>query len=288
MDKDMILHILDKANFSKSFISHIQKELAPDYIAQQAPYAKEPAANPLLQLDAHERVLETVAQLLPLKAAYEEKGIPLPHLYKSIFDLSYRIERYKKTYGTYGLSERDIRWLTPIFRLEIFDIGSLRFQMSHFSFEEIERSGHEYMKLSDEWERDIPEGTPIITLHIMKDAPITPDKVAASFKEAVPFFDHYFPEHAYDLFVCRTWLIYKPIQALLPETSNITAFANLFTIIAQNKNTKQALERIYGTSDLEAIEKMDKHSSLQEKVHKNLKLVGEATGIIYKSDVAKY
>lgn len=285
MPKNTIIHILEKAHFTDHFIKYLKENFSDTMKIKPSPYAKNPEDNPLLQLNPHERMIETLTQLLHLKAAYEAKGIPLKHFYKSIYDLSYRIERYKKQHGSYGLSERDIRWLTPIFQMEIFDIGVLRFQISHFSYEEIERSGHQYMHLSNEWKEKIPAGTPIITLHIMKDASITPDKVTASFQEAVPFFNHYFPNHHYNLFVCRTWLIYEPIQDLLGEKSNITSFAKRFTIIAQNKNPKQALERIYGTSDMEEIKQMAMNSSLQKLAYKNIDKIGEAAGIIDKREI---
>lgn len=286
MNKDMIMTILKEAGFTMPFIEYIEKHFPLNYEKiVPSPYAENYSENPLLHLEANERMLESLAQLIHLRKVYIKKNIPLTHLYKSIYDLSYRIERYFKTHGEYGLSKRDIRWLTPIFRMDIFDIGVLRFQISHFSFEEIERSGHEYMYLSDDWKRKIPAGTPIITLHIMKDAPITPDKVTSSFKEAVAFFDHYYPEHNYDIFVCRTWLIYEPVQRLLQEASNISTFAKRFTIIAQNQNTKQALERIYGTSDLDEIKQMELTTSLQKIAYKNLDKIGEAAGIIYKKQI---
>ena len=286
MHKDMIINILQKAKFTKSFIQYIEDHFPRNYqMMDTTPYVKDYLENPLLPLHAHERMIETIAQLIALQKMYDEKNIPQSHLYNSIYDLSYRIERYFSQHGIYGLSKRDIRWLTPIFRLEIFDIESLRFQISHFSYEEIERSGHEYMGVPHKWKEAIPEGSPIITIHIMKNAKITPEKVTASFKQAVEFFEQYFPEHHYDLFVCRTWLLYEPIQELLGENSNITAFAKRFTIIARNNNSKQALERIYGTSNIEDIKKMEKTSSLQKKVYNNLDIVGEAAGIIYKSSI---
>src|SRR5690625_4998097 len=266
MDKDVLLSILKRANFSSKFIQYIKQNFPSDYRRRkQSPFVENYLENPLLEESAYERMMESLAQLLHLKQLYQEKDIPLVHLYKSIYDVNYRINRYFKQEGVYGLSERDIRWLTPIYRAEIFDIESLRFQISYFSYEEIERSGHEYMFLPPKWKQTIPEGTPIITIHILKNAHITPEKVTESFKQAVQFFEQYFPEHNYDVFVCRTWLLYEPIQELLSETSNITSFAKRFTIIAKNNNTKQALERIYCTSNLEDIKKMDKTSSLQRK-----------------------
>lgn len=286
MDKDVIIDILKNAGFSHNLIHYLQNHFEEKVnMMVPCPYDEDFSENPLLHLNATERMTQSIAQLIHLKEVYLAKRIPIAHLYKSIYDLSYRIERYYKGHGAYGLSDRDIRWLTPVYRAEIFDIGVLRFQVSHFSYEEIERSGHEYMFLSDTWKDRFPEKTPIITIHILKDANLKPEKVTASFKQAVRFFAQYFPEHDYDIFVCRTWLLYEPIQELLGEASNIAAFARRFEMIAKNKNTKQALARIYGTSDLNEISQMEKTSRLQKAAFKNLDKVGEAAGIIYKGSI---
>lgn len=74
--------------------------------------------------------------------------------------------------------------------------------------------------------------------------------------------------------------MYRPLQDLLPHESNITNFANRFTIIAENSNQKQALDRIYKTSDLEAIKTMRKTTTLEKKAYKNLGKLGVAAGVI--------
>ena len=75
-------------------------------------------------------------------------------------------------------------------------------------------------------------------------------------------------------------MLYKPTQALLPTNSNITSFTNRFEIFATNQNAKQALDRIYETSDMEEIEALEKTSSLAEVAYKNLDKLGVAAGVI--------
>jgi hypothetical protein len=162
----------------------------------------------------------------------------------------------------------------------MFDLGSLRFQKFHFSYAEIERDDYDYMPLSDEMKQRFPEGKPVINVHITTDADLRPKKIDESFQQAHKFFTTYFPEHKYSVFTCRTWMLYTPTQEILPPDSNITAFANRFEIIATNQNTKQALDRIYKTSDLEEIEKLEKTSSLAEVAYKNLDKLGVAAGVI--------
>lgn len=190
--------------------------------------------------------------------------------------------RYYNREKIYGLKKKDIEWLTPIYRGEIFDLGSLRFQMTSFSYQEIERQDYQYMPLDTKWREQFPEGEPIINIHIIKDADLSPDKVEDSFTAAKHFFANYFPEHNYDIFLCRTWLLYRPMHHILSSDSNIVSFSNRFEIIARNTNSKQALDRIYGTSDLKKIRSMDKDSSLEQSAYKNLEKLGVAAGIIYK------
>ncbi len=281
--KKQIINILKSANFTDGFIDYVDKEFSNDYKKQfENPYDNEIDSNPLLNLNAEDRLFESLAQLLDLQAYYEKRAIDLVHMYNSIYDLSYRLERYFNEFGIYGLSDRDLRWLAPLFKAEIFDLGSLRFQKSWFSNSEIERESYDFMPLNDKWKKRFPEGTPVITIHILKNTDLSKDKINQSLEMARNFFAKYFSDHDYEVFVCRTWLIYPKTRDILNKKSNIVAFSKLFEIIAINQNTKQALDRIYGTSDLTLIEKLDKNSSLEKKAYKNLDNLGVAAGIIYK------
>ncbi len=281
--KNEIIDILKNADFTQEFITYVENNFKEDYqVKFNKPYDKEVEANPLLALSAQKRLIESLAQLISLKKYYLDREIPLHYFYESIYDLSYRLERYYKNEAVYGLSDRDLRWLVPLFKAEIFDLGSLRYQRFYFSNKEIERQTYDFMPLSDKWKAKFPEGTPVITIHILKDTNLAPDKIDESLELARCFFKKYFPEHNYEVFVCRTWLLYPPTRDILDADSNISAFSKRFEIIADNQNTKQALDRIYGTSDLEVIEKMEKVSSLEKTAYKNLDKLGVAAGIIYK------
>lgn len=283
MDIDVIINILIQSKFSNEFISYVDNTFPKDYEKLFiTPYHMNCLENPIMGLSPPNRLIESLAQLIPLKRYYEDRGIPLIHFYESIYDLSYRLERYYKKYGIYGLSDRDVRWLSPLYRAEIFDLGSLRFEISSFSYKEIERSDYDYMPLDQKWKNSFQEGIPIITIHILKNTNFRPGKIDESFNKAVHFFKKYFYEYDYEMFVCRTWLLYGPTRDILGENSNIASFSKRFEIIAENQNTKQALDRIYETSDLDVIEKMDKGSSLAKVAYKNLDKLGVAAGIIYK------
>lgn len=281
--KTDIIEILNKAEFTKEFIAYIEKEFPRKFKDEFInPFHSDVNDNPLLNLGAKERLFFSLAEILELKDYYLNKGIPLGYLYTSIYDLSYRLERYYKNHGVYGISDRDLKWLAPLFKAEIFDLGSLRFQRFWFSNKEIERESYDYMLLDDKWKQRFPEGSPVITIHILKDTDLRPEKIDEALKTARLFFDNYFSEHNYEIFVCRTWLLYPKTRDILSENSNISVFAKRFKIIATNKNSKQALDRVYGTSDLKEIEAMPKNSSLEQIAYKNSDKLGVAAGIIYK------
>lgn len=279
--KHKIIEILTKAEFNRNFVEYIKREFPQDFTPLiEHPYQYDFPDNPLVDLSLKDRLFTLLYELIPLKEYFEKREIPSTILYDSIQDLNFRINRYYDSQNEYGMSERDALWLRFIYKGEMFDLGSLRFQKFHFSNAEIERTDYDYMPLSDKMKQRFPEGMPIINVHITTDADLRPDKIDASFQLAHEFFTTYFPEHNYTAFTCRTWMIYPPTQELLPPDSNITSFANRFEIFATNQNAKQALDRIYETSDMEEIEAMEKTSSLAEVAYKNLDKLGVAAGVI--------
>ena len=279
--KREIIETITKAKFNKSLIEYINNEFPNNYTPSiNQPYQYEFPDNPLVNLSVQERLFTLLYELIPLKKLFDNKDIPSSIFYDSIQDLNFRINRYYEQNKAYGLSPRDALWLRFIYKFEIFDLGSLRFQKFNLTHTEIERSDYDYMPLSEEMKKRFPEGEPVINVHITTDADLRPVKIDESFKQAHEFFTTYFPEHKYSVFTCRTWMLYTPTQEILPPDSNITSFANRFEIIATNQNTKQALDRIYHTSNLDEIAKQEKHSSLAKVAYKNLDKLGVAAGVI--------
>lgn len=281
--KHAIVEILTKAKFNKDFVEYIERKFPQNFTPLiEQPYQYDFPDNPLVDLSLKDRLFTLLYELIPLKDYFDEREIPSTIFYDSIQDLNFRINRFYDSHNEYGVSERDALWLRFIYKGEMFDLGSLRFQKFHFSYAEIERTDYDYMPMSDEMKQRFPEGEPIINVHITTDADLRPDVIDASFQQAHNFFTTYFPEHNYTAFTCRTWMLYPPNQELLSADSNITSFANRFEIFATNQNAKQALDRIYETSDMEEIEAMEKTSSLAEVAYMNLDKLGVAAGVIQR------
>lgn len=283
--KTNIIGIITKANFNRGFIRYVKNKFPADFtLLIEQPFQYNFPDNPLLDLSNGDLLFTLLYELIPLKEFYDSRNIPDTVFYDSLDDISFHINRYFDTHGEYSVNKSDLQWLSFIYKCEIFDLGSLRFQKIHFTYAEFERESYDYMPLSDEVKKRFVEGESIIKVHIQKDANLKSEKIDTSFRLAHDFFTSYFPEHNFKVFTCRSWMLYPPMQDILPPDSNITAFANRFEIIATNQNTKQALDRIYETSDMAEIEKMEKPSSLAKVAYKNLDKLGVAAGVIPRID----
>ena len=206
--KRKIVEIITKAKFNSDFVEYIIKKFPEHFVPLiQQPYRYDFPDNPLVDLSVKDRLFTLLYELIALKQVYDEKNIPKSVFYNSIQDLNFRINRYYGLNKQYGLSKRDALWLRFIYKFEIFDLGSLRFQKFHFSYAEIERDDYDYMPLSDKVKRRFPEGEPIINVHITTDADLRPEKVEESFQLAHKFFTTHFPNHKYTVFTCRTWML---------------------------------------------------------------------------------
>lgn len=278
--KTTIMNIISEADFYPHVIQLVDSNFNSKYKSTvYMPFAQEYETNPLMYVSDSDKLNDSLLELIHLKDEYIRKNIDLSIFYKTILDLNYRIDKYYKKYESYGLEADDLKWLSFIFRLEMFDIGTLRFQLFHLSYAEIERSGFETMNYPAEWKQKLPEGTPIVNVHILANTDLSKQSVSKSFELATMFFREHFNDHDYEYYFCRSWMTYPALKDLFSDTSNIVNFINLFENIAQHDNTTQALNRIYNTVNIEEIEAMEKQTSLQKKAYLNLDKLGVGLGI---------
>ena len=221
-----------------------------------------------------------IPKLESMKSLYIERAIPAKYYEASLADLYYRYDRFEKIHGYRGLSEWDIHWLTDVFNARFYDIGVLRFQIFTMDHSLIERTGDDYMPLSEEVKQRFPEGKSYINIHITKDANLSPLNVEESIEEARTFFKTYFADYTFDYFICRTWLLDESLLQLLEPSSNILQFRDRFEILARNHHKAHPLMRIYGTSDLDEIHSMNHHSTLQKSAYKIADELGVSFGCI--------
>lgn len=227
---------------------------------------------------ADTRVLNVLDKLQHLQKTYQDKGLSHSFFIQSIYDIERRLLNNLNKYNKLILFDQEMKWVDMILDFKIFKIGSLRFQLFPMHYEEIIRSGKDYMPLNDSTRRRFPPNLPLINIHIEKHTDLSNDVVESSIQQAKQFFTEIFPNYKFEGFVTRTWLIYPGIVSLLKPTSNIYKFSQRFEIIATNQATYQALSRVYGTEDLETIKKLPKNTSLERSIYQNLDKLGVAFG----------
>ena len=205
--------------------------------------------------------------LLPdLEEQYDCEGIPARFFHGFVENLKQAAYSCKKIHGVWGT---DIAWwLIDFFKLKLFSIGRLQFKRR---------------KLRNAM-GGYAEGSYYIDVHIPGGAPLTPSLCAASYAEAAGFFQaRYGMEHI--LFGCHSWLLSPELLAILPENSNILAFARDYTILATRIDpSSSAVSFIFHVPGVPAdLESLPEDTRLQKvlKLHlKAGKTINTAFGIM--------
>ncbi len=72
------------------------------------------------------------------------------------------------------------------------------------------------MTFAQEQKARLPQGTPVLNLHIPKGADLSPAAVEQALDQAMEFFPQVFPEHRARAFLYYSWLLYPGLRELLP------------------------------------------------------------------------
>ncbi|MBE6729390.1 MAG: hypothetical protein E7568_04055 [Ruminococcaceae bacterium] len=146
---------------------------------------------------------------------YKEKNIPEEILIDTAKDIVRWSETHYEVHSKLGLSETV--WLSNHLNGKIFKLGRLQFDFGEF------KNGYN--------EYNIAKGEKRIGVHIPSDGPLKEELCIVSFNYAREFFAKYFPEYEYKYFTCYSWLNDDTLDKYSSETSNITKFRRLFTVI---------------------------------------------------------
>lgn len=155
-----------------------------------------------------------------LKKRYEELGIPEDILIDTVYDIVRWTDSYSDFKGKLYLGE--LSWLNRHMSANLFSLGRLQFAMG-----ECEADAPKY---------GLKKGDPVIEIHIPAGGPITPEECAASMAKAREFFPKYFPDFEYKCFTCHSWLLDSVLTELLPESSNILRFREMFDVIHEDES----------------------------------------------------
>ena len=183
-----------------------------------------------------------------LSARYKKLQINEKILIDTLNDIVVWVRNHYVVNGEIGLSEMD--WIVLHMKMELFRIGRL-----HFRFGKIEIPC-ERLGLS--------RGDSIIEIHIPQGEPLDNEACQVSLREAVKFFEEFFPEFEYQYFTCHSWLLDFNMEKFLKPESNILKFRSNFDIIYYDESNS-AVERLFTLNS-----KKETGSSLQRNVREHL------------------
>lgn len=155
-----------------------------------------------------------------LRVKYREAGLP-DDMYKGVpLDLKYKFIECRKVHGIDGAFVAF--WFDRFFDMTRFTLGRLQFEM------DVCRDKGEVcgIKIGE------GEGTAAISVHIPSSGPLYYDAVIDSYHRAAEFFADKFPDGTV-IFMCHSWLMYRPMLDFLPETSRVRPFISDYCLIHQ-------------------------------------------------------
>lgn len=252
----------------------------PDFFWNQAALAYG-EGYPICSRSPLERLVIWCCLLTKVRQRYQSANIPYPVFQDTISDIALRAGLYSRKYGKPGLSKADAVWFRHLHNCQIFQLGALQFQLFSMAYLDKAGCGEDYMTFSPEVQHCLPPGSPVVNVHIPEGADLSPERVAESLREAAGFFSRYFPGHGAKAFVCYSWLLYPPMQELLPEDSRIRAFAKRFRIVGQVSDPygSEAVSRIYGRRFPRKAD-YPQETTLQRNALGNFSKLGMACGIL--------
>lgn len=185
-------------------------------------------------------------------------------------------ECYVKT-GNYAFDRG--WWTGRQVSMKLFRIGELEYEMTNWKSE------------------------PVISIHIPSDSDISHEKCVESIKQAKDFFIKYFPDYSNCRYICDSWLLSPTLKELLPDTSRIIGFQNMFDIVESKPDSESFIEWVYRINAFEFVpkendagevemvyqkkninfDKLPEDTSLQKNIKSRIKAggkIGDAFGIL--------
>jgi hypothetical protein len=255
-----------------------------------------------------------------MQAAYRERGIPENVLVDSLRDMSIWMDDHEQRTGRTGLGE--VNWLLNTVRGKLFRIGRFQFFNSLYESEvcvAVRRadgvalafvprgvSGGDIAGMplhpggyaletairlpAEEWELAVWPGMNMLDIHIPKDGRMDFDACRDSIREALRFFETYFPEKPVGVIHLHTWFLDPQLQKLLPDDSNIVRFQREFYLLPAAGSDHACLERVFGSADVD-IRTAPEDTSLRRAVKRFMLAggrMGEAAGVILPRDMHRF
>lgn len=158
---------------------------------------------------------------------YRKRGYADKVFDQTFYDITIWCGECYRKHGVYGLEE--LLWLGQSVKMELFRLGRLQFEPIRVRKD---------MKGKN---CEVFAGTKALNVHIPAGEPLAYEECQKSFEQALEFFGG-----EYRVFVCDSWLLSPHLKEILPESSNIIRFRNLFEVTEVRYDFLQAEQRIFG------------------------------------------
>lgn len=152
-------------------------------------------------------MLALVAVVDEVREFHRSRGISEDLSWRALSDLGQQTFVHRLTYGSFGLHTQG--WLCVAWSGALYWLGRLQFNL-HCE--------------SGEW---------VLSTHIPRSGPLTPESVDASFAQAAEFFANHFPDYAVTDFFCFSWLLDPELAAALAPDSNMARFQRRWDLFGE-------------------------------------------------------
>lgn len=156
--------------------------------------------------------LYTIYLLPTLEDLYKKENIEEERFWDFVGNLRASMGPGKETYGL-----RIAWWFMDFFKLKLFTVGRLQYRRRRFRCD------------TPCGDQVFPENSYYLDVHIPGAGPLRQELCRDSYKKAVEFYKKRFGDDNI-VIGCYSWLLSPDLDALLPEGSNILAFAHQYTL----------------------------------------------------------
>ena len=176
---------------------------------------------------------------LKAKSEFDRLGISDDIYTASMGAFSRFVREHRNSYGTYGFDRTF--WTTRQVSCKLFRIGQLEYELTTL------------------------DGADIVSLHIPTDVDLRPEVLRPSVKAGLAELYRLFPGCEGKPVYCHSWLLSPLLKELLPETSNILHFQQMFDLNPEGTPGNDVVLWVFKNPKLPK-EDYPENTSLQKKL----------------------
>ena len=173
------------------------------------------------------------------EAMYAQLAIPERIYVDTMAAFSRFVREYKQQYGFYGFNRGS--WTPRQVSCRLFRIGQLEYELT------------------------VLHGAPAVSLHIPTDVDFRPNVLHGSLRDGLEELYRLFPAYRNKTVFCHSWLLSPLLKDLLPATSNILRFQQLFDIVPDTVPCNDVLLWVFQNPNLPK-EDLPENTDLQRKL----------------------